>query len=164
MRQGVPTITAPLSRKKRNNGMISTPIGMICAVLSAIFAFGGTIILAMAMISSSTSKNNNNNGNVDGNGNARGKPASLRQAAAVINSSPTKSDVSNNAQGLIVRTSLGDIRIHFTPELAGEGSIKYIKDVVQAASSKQNNRMGYTTAETMNGRRITEGFMCQKCK
>ncbi|KAL9185780.1 hypothetical protein ACHAXT_003557 [Thalassiosira profunda] len=70
----------------------------------------------------------------------------------------------SKAQGLIIHTHLGDIRIHFTPELAGESSIQYIANIVQAASAKRNSGTGYNTAETTDGRRITEGYVCQKCK
>ncbi|KAL7538424.1 hypothetical protein ACHAXR_008545 [Thalassiosira sp. AJA248-18] len=157
MRQGGPTITAPISR--RRTGAKSSPIGMICAALSAIFAFGGTFILAMAMISS-----HNNNDVSDGSTTLRKKGASLRQSMVDDEQTIEKRDLLSGAKGLMIHTHIGDIRIHFTPELAGDSSIKYVTDVVQAASAKQNNGMGYNSAETMNGRRITDGFMCEKCK
>merc|ERR1712071_319402 len=56
------------------------------------------------------------------------------------------------------------IAIHFTPEFAGESSIKYITDVVGAALAKRNSGVAYHEAETMNGRKLTDGVMCQKCK
>jgi len=107
----------------------------------------------------------------DNHGNAnptQGKEGALRSSSQsmVYNNNdvpPSMMDLPS-AQGLLIHTHMGDIRIHFTPELAGESSIQYITDVVQAASAKQNNGMGSNAAETMNGRRITEGFMCQKCK
>ena len=34
-----------------------------------------------------------------------------------------------------MRTSLGDVTIHFTPELSGESSIGYVADVILAAAS-----------------------------
>ena len=154
--QGGPSITAPLSRTKRNHHHgKSFPIGLICAVLSAIFAFGGTLILAMAVISA------DNHGNANP---TQGKEGALRSSSQSIVSNNDAHPPMTKAQGLLIHTHMGDIRIHFTPELAGESSIQYITDVVQSASAKQNNGMGSNAAETMNGRRITEGFMCQKCK
>lgn len=121
----------------------------------------------MAMVSSSSNDNIHIAVGVDGSIEVEKRGGALRQSTAVKDEQQQVEDrvLSNNAaQGLIIHTHLGDIRIHFTPELAGESSIKYIKDVVQAASTKRNSGMGYNTAETENGRRITEGYMCQKCK
>lgn len=168
--QGAPTITAPLSRRtKRNSNVNNSSMGIICAVISAIVAFGGTIILAIAMISSSSSTTNNNDVISARTGiNAKQHEGSLRQPSIANNNIETieHEDVSNtpsSPQGLIIHTHIGDIRIHFTPELAGESSIKYITNVVQSASSKQNSGMTLS-AETVNGRKVTEGYKCQRCK
>mmetsp|Transcript_8534 Transcript_8534/g.20881 ORF Transcript_8534/g.20881 Transcript_8534/m.20881 type:complete len:299 (+) Transcript_8534:232-1128(+) len=170
MRQGVPKITAPLSRTKRSSHGNSFTIGMVCALLSSIFAFGGTIILILTMTSSSRDIGVRDDGVVR----KGGVTPALRQSQSSVNESTEKKDLSrnkmsaekidpSNAEGLIIHTYLGDIRIHFTSKLAGPESIRYVTDVVLAASSKQNNGMGYSTAETMNGRKITEGYKCQKC-
>ena len=176
MRQGVPKITAPLSRgrTKRSSHGKSFTVGMVCAILSAIFAFGGTLILILAVTSSSM-RGNPSSGVED----ARLKSA-LRQLSSTAKQqlrSVEKRDSSANnlppqktmmdpshAQGLVIHTYLGDIRIHFTPELSGPESIKYITDVVMAASAKQNNGNLYDAAETINGRKITEEYKCQRCK
>ena len=119
------------------------------------------------MISSSSSSQNdnpqNNNDLVD-ESSQQGKEGALRNSIAINNNESAEITDLANAQGLIIHTHIGDIRIHFTPELAGESSIKYVTEVVRAASATQNSGMGFRTAESRNGRKITEGFMCQKCK
>ena len=173
--QGAPTITAPLSRrtKRNNNGNNNSSIGIICAVISAIVAFGGTIILAIAMISSSTTKNDDVISARTGISATKQGEGSLRQPSIANNNNvETTTDQEKNIsntppsppQGLIIHTHIGDIRIHFTPELAGESSIKYITNVVQSASSKQNSSGMILSAETVNGRKVTEGYKCQRCK
>ena len=158
-RMGGPNITAPISRRKKGQ---SSPIGLVCAALSAVFAFGGTFILAMAMLT----KNDSNDG-------APVQRSALRQSSdAIINSNINTNELYPDTlgiekpkpKGLIIHTHLGDIRIHFTPEWAGETSINYIIAVVEHASQNQNSGMGYNTADTMNGRRVTEGYQCEKCE
>ena len=169
--QGAPTITAPLSRRTKGNNNGNSSIGIICAVISAIVAFGGTLILAIAMISSSSSTTNNNDVISARTGiSAKQREGSLRQSSISNNNIETNTDQENISntppsppKGLIIHTHIGDIRIHFTPELAGESSIKYITNVVQTASSKQNSGMTLS-AETVNGRKVTEGYKCQRCK
>lgn len=167
MKQGGPKITAPISRNKRTKR--SPPIGIICAALSAIVAFlvafVGTFILAMAMLSS---QNNNDPATKKVQNEAQRNKGSLRQPILQNDQKVESLGLINIEErrwnGLIIHTHLGDIRIHFRPELAGGSSIHYIKEIVRSASEKQNEGMGYKHAETMNGRKITEGFMCKKCK
>lgn len=169
MRQGGPSITAPLSRgAKRSRDGITSPAGaIICAVLSAILVFGGTIIVAMANTSSA---DNDAGGKRDVGSSPRGRTGALRSRSVVPDdgdrppAAAERAKDSSDARGLTIHTHIGDIRVHFTPELAGASSIDYVKEVVRAASAKQNSGMAYNSAETTNGRRITEGFMCQRCK
>jgi len=135
-RRGGLTVTAhtPISRTKRSRHRklslirtfyasltAATPKRLELAALAAIL-FGGAILLAMSMCSSSNAINSS----------ATRNKGSLRQLSAQVRDLST-------VQGLIIHTHLGDIRIHFTPKLAGESSIKYIMDVVQAVSGKRNN-------------------------
>eukprot|EP00584_Thalassiosira_punctigera_P019219 CAMPEP_0172549352 /NCGR_PEP_ID=MMETSP1067-20121228/18473_1 /TAXON_ID=265564 ORGANISM="Thalassiosira punctigera, Strain Tpunct2005C2" /NCGR_SAMPLE_ID=MMETSP1067 /ASSEMBLY_ACC=CAM_ASM_000444 /LENGTH=260 /DNA_ID=CAMNT_0013336731 /DNA_START=183 /DNA_END=965 /DNA_ORIENTATION=+ len=131
----------------------------------------------MAVISSSSSSSSPSDNRDYGEGNdraaARGKaPGALRSGIRSVDDDDDEArpalekarDASDPPRGLIIHTHMGDVRIHFTPELAGESSIRYVADVVMAAAARQNNGMGYGTAKTMNGRKVTEGFMCQRCK
>lgn len=144
MKQGKPSITAPLSKKSNNN----SSFGLICAIASAIVAFVGTLLLCISVMTSSTSNNNTQN-----------KSGSIR---SVVEKNTPEVQPPTQPKGLIIHTHLGDIRIHFTPELSGESSINYIKEVVQTASLKQNS--GMAIGDTANGRRVTEGYKCSRCK
>lgn len=152
MKQGKPSITAPLSKKSNDNN--SSFIGLICAVISAIIAFVGTLLLCISVMSSSTS--NTNITQNKSSGSIRSVIEKNTQPNGIIPLS------TQQPKGLIIHTHLGDIRIQFTPELSGESSINYIKEVVQIASSKQNS--GMAIGETANERRVTEGYKCSRCK
>ena len=153
MKQGKPSITAPLSKKSNDNN--SSFIGLVCAVVSAVVAFVGTLILCISVMSSSSTSTSNIQTKSSG---------SIR---SVVEKNTQPNDImiplTQQPKGLIIHTHLGDIRILFTPELSGESSINYIKEVVQTASSKQNSGM-VTIGETANGRRVTEGYKCSRCK
>lgn len=152
MKQGKPSITAPLSKKSNNN---SSFVGLICVFISAIVAFVGTLLLCISVMSSSTSNNNTHTQN-KASGSIRSVVEKNTQPIDVLQLQPTQ------PKGLIIHTHLGDLRIHFTPELSGESSINYIKEVVQSTSSKQNS--GMAIGDTANGRRVTEGYKCSRCK
>lgn len=195
MKQGVPTITAPLSRG-RTKRRSSPNVGLICAIISAVVAFIGTLILAIAMITShSSSSTHNNNGNNDSNDDVRRKnkaggssSSSLRQSqsdvAALNNAAASieQADIISNhhntmqhnmmhmpppaqPQGLLIHTHLGDIHIQFTPELSGPSSISYITKLVTSISSKQNSgSAAAVSSQTINGRKVTEGYKCHRCQ
>lgn len=162
-------ITAPLSRRTKRSNNSNSSIRIMCAVISAIVAFGGTYILSIAMISSSSTTTNTKDviSARTGISTTKREGSSLRQSSIANNIIETTvhGNIPNTPppQGLIIHTHIGEIRIHFTPELAGESSIKYITNVVQSASSKRNSGMTLS-AETTNGRKVTDGYKCQRCK
>lgn len=70
----------------------------------------------------------------------------------------------SGAKGLILHTHLGPITIHFTPEWSGQPSIDYIIKAVTHASSRRNS-VGYNSgAQSANGRVLTKGHVCSRCK
>ena len=188
MKQGVPTITAPLSRG-RTKRRSSPNVGLICAIISAVVAFIGTLILAIAMITSHSSSSTHNNNCYNDSNDVRRKnkaggssSSSLRQSQSDVTAlnnaaaSIEQADIISNhhmmhmpppaqPQGLLIHTHLGDINIQFTPELSGPSSISYITKLVTSISSKQNSgSAAAVSSQTINGRKVTEGYKCHRCQ
>mmetsp|Transcript_7720 Transcript_7720/g.16790 ORF Transcript_7720/g.16790 Transcript_7720/m.16790 type:complete len:264 (+) Transcript_7720:27-818(+) len=143
-RRGGPTATAtadeaPVGHTKQSRRRKSPKTLMLAAV--ATVALFGAIFLCMAMFSNSSDNTP--------------KLSSLRRSAK------EERDVST-VQGLIIRTYLGNIRIHFRPDLAGEASIKYIVDVVQAVSEKRNNVCQKCTFYRVEKHQILEGILADE--
>lgn len=137
-------------------------------LLSALFALGGIFLLVLA--TSSAADTGNGIRDPASRPPARGKEGALRSSTVVRHAraeapppiAATTRRESAEARGVILRTSLGDVRIHFTPELAGTSSIHYITQVVEAASAKRDG--GSSAAKNADDPRMTEGVACQKCK
>jgi hypothetical protein len=85
--------------------------------------------------------------------------SSLRHQSNAEVATPSDDAVAS-AQGLSIHTPLGDIRIHFTPELSGPSSIQYIVDVV-----RQAQLMAIEESMKGQGRRMIRevGYKCTKC-
>lgn len=163
-RRGAPVVTAttvveevnaPSSSsqhtKNTSQQVDKSSMGRVLCIALLTVAIGSIIILAL--FSGSKNKGSSSNNGSQGGG------TSLRQASST-RSLNNNGGGSTSFQGLILHTHLGAIRIHFTPELAGEASIRYIADVVRASSSA-----GQTSEVVMVGDGATgEGSACQKCK
>ena len=173
MKQGVPTITAPISRaKKRRRRRCrrddASTIAIVCAM--AIFTCFSTAMVARSLLISSPSSpsppSSSDGGNADAS--AGGAPSSDEKTTVSSLRGRNRSDAGSDndgvtpplpedgaeevgdssrsspsspspppplPRGIVMRTSLGDVTIHFTPELSGESSIGYVADVILAAAS-----------------------------
>jgi hypothetical protein len=149
-------ITAPLSRTKRKSYPIYS-FGRRCAIVSAflaavIVAAITVVVLAISLSSTSSIKK----GDADKSFLRHQSTTTTAEAAASL----TKITDDVAPRGLIIHTHLGDIHIHFTPELSGASSIEYIVDVVRRSQS-------IAIEESMKGqrrRRVREvGYACSNC-
>ena len=166
MKRGEPSIVAPLSR--RVVGRKSFPYGYGVCVLSTVLAFVLTIGFVGFMLTADS----------------RPKVALARPASTLLRKPYVANDEKMNAatvkarhrhpgakvkdasdaQGLILHTYLGTIKIYFTPERSGRPSVDYIIKAVTHASSRQNS-VGYNSgAQSANGRGLTQGHVCSRCK
>lgn len=151
-----PIITAPLSRVKRQSSSIGR---WYIILLSAILAVGVvapmTVMLMLDLATLPSSNGVLNRGGSEHNG----IQSSLRHQSTAEVVTPSDDAVAS-ARGLSIHTPLGDIRIHFTPELSGPSSIQYIVDVV-----RQAQLMAIEESMKDQRRRMLRevGYKCTKC-
>ena len=146
-RSSTPNISAPLSRSVGRRKTFLNPICATVTILILIlFAIGG-ILLSFAG-SNSLAREVRENHRAEYN---QQQQLRSRQKQQVTDGISEEKRDPTNTQGLLIRADkVGDIRISFRPDLAGYSSIKYIIDVVEAATSNADGS-------------INNGVTCNRC-
>jgi hypothetical protein len=139
-------VNAPISRRRGSTYASSRSVTIIDVIRIAIgvgFVFVIIVLFASRQISTSQ--------------------AEQHPVEAAINK-PRKSlrrpeDINKGRNGLLVHTSLGTIKIHFTPQLSGKTSIDYVINVAQ--NSAKPNDPSHNSCDRCNLYRAEPNLLLQ---